>query len=1065
MSCLRWLIIVYTCFATCILIFQPYYTEFTRHWVQSKFTQLMETSGSQLLGASWTLSNYVQAEPIDVVYTWVNGSDPRLIDNLLTTRRQLLYERSKDTLGGEEKKTATFEQMFYSMFEVAECQENSPKNFYYVQLPIGFIDQEKLSDFLDSTSSLDALELPSNKDTVELGSSAGSGRAKIEKYSRGRLFYFKHIDQPPEQTNRTFVLSKEHILSSLEPKVKPFIGDIFVPKNGTRALISLISASLSASAVIHSLEALNYTVLNPVPLVVGDDTFKNLLLDPVAEELAAKRFADNDELKFSLRSLDKFAPWVRRVYLVTNGQIPVWLDTRNPRVKIITHNVRISRRFIYMNDDIILGRPVYPEDFYTASKGHKVYLAWPVPDCEPGCPSNWIKDGFCDKACNTSTCDWDGGDCAANAKSRFPSAPMYNFEGPRFQHPALPGPPSWHNRARTSCTKGCWHSWLGDHFCDRACNVAECAFDMGDCGLEQFSQLESVHLETDKRQYNVTTNSTALYVNLSQAVDHSKVEHSSDLRTVQDIDPNFVAHVYSGRHKVLMILFAPNFAHGDINLDLKFVASFAGALMTQSVTLYTIHVSRDWQTFQNASSLSNSTISLTFTLNSSLARDTETTTLFELTTRTPGDKEGPLELSSSSVVNNKAVSHSVDGQSSELPLNVQDEQSLEQSRASVRKLAASELFDYRPFPWEKRGLFSDLEQSITSSSDMSSWLEVTTTRTRTRTGRRLLDVYGDSLRHVNRMYNQLFGPFARRAPAHMAHFVDVDIVARMQATFPAQFEQTSAHRIRSSLDMQFAFSYFYFLMSETKEPNVTLILDQFDTDSSGHLSATELRSLMVNVLELPLKRDQVTDFIGHLVQCNPETGVTLTEGSKDTFSVQVEKGIAINVLSSCPNITDKISRHYNNSKVNQFEILDLNREKSSKQVSFKMIRSNVAEVTKELDESRKNVHKFMCFNDDMDPSLDAETVQVRGLLRDFYTYLVPLPSPFELSNGRRNPFLYVEQWQSYETKMIRHELTRMAFTFIGFAMLWMVLSFKARIYGPLVLWLRRRQHIVPHKTW
>ena len=41
----------------------------------------------------------------------------------------------------------------------------------------------------------------------------------------------------------------------------------------------------------------------------------------------------------------------------------------------------------------------------------QVYLTWPVPNCAEGCPSSWIKDNYCDKACNTSECDWDGGDC------------------------------------------------------------------------------------------------------------------------------------------------------------------------------------------------------------------------------------------------------------------------------------------------------------------------------------------------------------------------------------------------------------------------------------------------------------------------------------------------------------------------------------------------------------------------------------------------------------------------------------------------------------------------------
>ena len=54
---------------------------------------------------------------------------------------------------------------------------------------------------------------------------------------------------------------------------------------------------------------------------------------------------------------------------------------------------------------------MWPEDFYTYAKGQKVYLAWSVPDCHDGCPTSWVNDGYCDKGCNNSECQWDGGDC------------------------------------------------------------------------------------------------------------------------------------------------------------------------------------------------------------------------------------------------------------------------------------------------------------------------------------------------------------------------------------------------------------------------------------------------------------------------------------------------------------------------------------------------------------------------------------------------------------------------------------------------------------------------------
>ena len=44
----------------------------------------------------------------------------------------------------------------------------------------------------------------------------------------------------------------------------------------------------------------------------------------------AKAYADYDQLKYAFRSLEKYAPWLNRIWLVTNGQNPPrWLDTHN----------------------------------------------------------------------------------------------------------------------------------------------------------------------------------------------------------------------------------------------------------------------------------------------------------------------------------------------------------------------------------------------------------------------------------------------------------------------------------------------------------------------------------------------------------------------------------------------------------------------------------------------------------------------------------------------------------------------------------------------------------------
>lgn len=111
--------------------------------------------------------------------------------------------------------------------------------------------------------------------------------------------------------------------------------------------------------------------------------------DAADRELDCKgRYTSIDELKFSLRSLELYAPWVRRVFIVTDNQVPAWLNLDHPKLRIVDHteilppgalpcfnsNVLehgifripgLSERFIYANDDMMLNRSVSPADFFT----------------------------------------------------------------------------------------------------------------------------------------------------------------------------------------------------------------------------------------------------------------------------------------------------------------------------------------------------------------------------------------------------------------------------------------------------------------------------------------------------------------------------------------------------------------------------------------------------------------------------------------------------------------------------------------------------------------------------
>lgn len=46
-------------------------------------------------------------------------------------------------------------------------------------------------------------------------------------------------------------------------------------------------------------------------------------------------YRDYGMLRFGIRSVEKFTPWVRKIYLFTNGQVPTWLNTLSERFYLL----------------------------------------------------------------------------------------------------------------------------------------------------------------------------------------------------------------------------------------------------------------------------------------------------------------------------------------------------------------------------------------------------------------------------------------------------------------------------------------------------------------------------------------------------------------------------------------------------------------------------------------------------------------------------------------------------------------------------------------------------------
>lgn len=92
----------------------------------------------------------------------------------------------------------------------------------------------------------------------------------------------------------------------------------------------------------------------------------------------------------------------------------------------------LSKYYLYFNDDIILGKPIWPEDFITESGGIKIFVTWNLPECSPLCTWSWVGDGSCDPPCDIEECSFDGGDCNSTT-NKYPKFEYKAQNGPLYQ--------------------------------------------------------------------------------------------------------------------------------------------------------------------------------------------------------------------------------------------------------------------------------------------------------------------------------------------------------------------------------------------------------------------------------------------------------------------------------------------------------------------------------------------------------------------------------------------------------------------------------------------------------
>lgn len=111
------------------------------------------------------------------------------------------------------------------------------------------------------------------------------------------------------------------------------------------------------------------------------------------------RYRDSGNLQYLFRGIEKYANWVNKIYFVTWGHLPKWLNTSNEKLVIVKHedfipkeylptfnsnvielNVHrikgLSNQFIILNDDFFFLKQTTAEDFFVDGKPTDTYVEY-----------------------------------------------------------------------------------------------------------------------------------------------------------------------------------------------------------------------------------------------------------------------------------------------------------------------------------------------------------------------------------------------------------------------------------------------------------------------------------------------------------------------------------------------------------------------------------------------------------------------------------------------------------------------------------------------------------------
>ena len=281
------------------------------------------------------------------------------------------------------------------------------------------------------------------------------------------------------------------------------------------------------------------------------------------------------------------------------------------------------------------------------------------------------------------------------------------------------------------------------------------------------------------------------------------------------------------------------------------------------------------------------------------------------------------------------------------------------------------------------------------------------------------DLFAGSLVYTNNLYNKHYGVKQRKVIGHVPHLIDLDVIDHMRSVFGKQWEQTSSHRFRQENDLQFAFAYYHFLISERQMFDVDAIFSEFDTDRSGSWSDREIRTLLTRIHSLPLLSSDVQEFHDFIIHCH--ANLTIQDPNPNDYppyeryyQSDLPSIVSAELVRGCKPLQTFLNAHLSSSRP-AYPHVTFDLETSDSHIaSFKTTRSSLLDLISITDDLRKNPTKFFCINDDSEEDANENDLKsIDTYLLDFFESMYPVPSRFELPPQYWNKFLHIRDFYDF----------------------------------------------------